>query len=248
MEYQNIFRKSYCDVLKSKVKDGSCINFYESDTFEYDKSQVLISPKIKINPDLKLLEPDENSKYDFENAKILYENYKELTPLEASDIRLWIYLSHVHFFQYVKKRWPNIKTAKNPGKYILEHWFIESPSQGNLIRHSLSGLWWNAYLTYDDTRKDPYELTKELYKQLDIATRTLTTYEAGRHKELVHGVLEFIIENPILFATARETKTRHITRYINIIGGTKPLGFFSKDYFKALIKQTKPEIEKVKSR
>ncbi len=248
MENQRIFRKSYCDALKARVKDASFITFYESDEFEYNENQVLISPNIKTLNSIDLREPDEKLPYDFENAKILYEKYKDLTPLQASDVRLWAYLSHVQFYKYVRKRWPNVKTVANPKKYILEHWFIETPSQGNLIRHSLAGLWWNAYLTYDDTRKDPYELTKELYKQLDIATRTLTTYEAGRHKELVHGVLEFIIENPILFATARETKTRHITRYINIIGGTKPLGFFSKDYFKALIKQTKPEIEKVKSR
>lgn len=248
MENQRIFRKSYCDALKAKVKDASFIKFYESDEFEYDKNQVLIYPNIKTLNTKVLREPDEKLSYDFENAKILYEQYKGLTPLQASDVRLWVYLSHVQFYKYVWKRWPNVKTVANPKKYILEHWFIESPSQGNLIRHSLAGLWWNAYLTYDNTLEDPYELTKELYKQLDVATRTLTTYEAGRHKELIHGVLEFIIENPSLFAIARETKIRHITRYINIIGGTKPLSFFSKDYFKTLIEQIKPDIEKIKPR
>ncbi|MFA5011118.1 MAG: DUF6339 family protein [Ignavibacteria bacterium] len=244
MKFQNIFRTEYVEHLRRGVKDGSLIKYYESDTFLYDNEKILQFPVEYYPENIKLIIPNNKSNYDFENSKIIYESYKSLTPLQASDIRLWTYLSHIDYFEYMSKRWPSIKehSAVNPSKYILDHWFIPSPSQSNFLRHGIAGLWWVSYLTYDENRTDHYELTKVIYRQLDFATRTLGTYSLARHKEAVFGILEFILDNSLLFANNFEAKSRYITKLINQLGGIRPLSYFEKDYFKGILINAKDRI------
>lgn len=248
MELQNLFRDRYVQKLRQSVIDGSLIKYYESDAFLYDKNEVVQSPYIYKPEVVEFKYPVENDNYDFENAVAIFKAYPTLTLLQASDIRLWTYLSHVDFYQYMSIRWPGIKnnSAENKSKYILDHWFITSPIQSNFLRHGIAGLWWGAYLSYDETRTEPFELTKVLFKQLDFATRTLGTYYLSRHKEAVIGILEYILQNPELFKTHFEPKTRFMTKHINQIGGTKPVSFFKRDYFKSALHSVKSKIEVTK--
>jgi hypothetical protein len=131
------------------------------------------------------------------------------------------------------ERWPEVYngTAANPEKYILDHWFLSSSAQSNLLRHALSGLWWSVHLSVDEERDNKYRLTEILFRQLDFPTRTLGTYKLGRHKEAVLGILEFIQENEDLFKSKFEPKTRFVTKHLNVIGGVKPLSYFKRDFF-----------------
>jgi hypothetical protein len=246
MELQKLFRANYVEKLREGVKNRSLVKYYESDTFLFDLEQVMQSPLIFKPAKGDLILPDSKSFYDFENSRIIYEAYKSLTPLQASDTRLWTYLAHTDYYNYMSKRWPGVqnKTASNQSKYILDHWFITSPAQSNFIRHGISGLWWAAYLTYDETRTDKYELTKILYTQLDFATRTLGTYSLARHKEAVSGVLEYILQNPPLFKNNFEAKSRYVTKYLNQVGGTKPLSYFKRDFFKNSLHSVRDRIDK----
>jgi hypothetical protein len=245
MELQKIFKGNYVEQLRREVKNGTLVTYYESDTFLYDEQKVWKSSEIIEPTKCNLMLPDEKGLYDFENAIILFEAYKTLTPLQASDIRFWTYLAHVDHYKYMCIRWPSVKKQKkdiDASKYIQDHWYISSPIQTNFLRHGIASLWWTAYLTYDETRKDPYELTKILYTQLDFATRTLGTYAFARHKEAVFGVLEYIQQNPKLFDDRFQNKSRYITKYLNQVGGTRPISYFKRDFFKATIDSVRDKI------
>jgi hypothetical protein len=244
MELQRIFKQSYADELLRGVKNGTLVGLYDNESFEYKDEKVLQAPLINKpdNADFQL--PDDTSLYDFENAKIVFEAYKSLTPLQASDIRLWTYLAHVDHYKYMKKRWPG-RESTDPGSrsnYILDHWFILSPTQNNLIRHGIAGLWWGAYLTHDLSRTDNYELTRILFSQRDFATRTLGATSVTRHKAAVLGILEYILENPELFERKFQEKSRFLTKYVNQLGGTKPLSYFDKDFFKNVLQSIDKQI------
>ena len=43
---------------------------------------------------------------DLENTRTLYDALRHLTPLQAADERLWSYMTHVTFWDYMRKRWP----------------------------------------------------------------------------------------------------------------------------------------------
>jgi len=242
MAKQFIFKDKYVQ----KLKDELNVEFYKSNEFVYDKKQVLMLPNIEQTEGLadKLLQ---NVNDDCSNAILIYEAFQKLEPIQASDERLWVYLSHVDLYPYMVKRWNAVHngTAKDGKEYILEHWFLSSSAQSSLVRHALAGLWWSVYLSVDETKDDKYELTKILFRQLDFPTRTLGTYKLGRHKEAVIGILEFIQENEPLFKTKFEDKTRFVTKYLNIIGGVKPISYYKRGFFKSELQKVSGNISAI---
>ena len=236
MAKQLIFKEKYVAKLKADIN----VEYFKSLKFVYDKKQVLMLPNIEVVPELANQLKPEN---DFETAVKLYEAFKNLEPIQASDERLWVYLSFVDLFSYMQKRWNAVYKGESKGNkdYILEHWFLSSSAQSSLLRHALAGLWWAVYLSVDEVKgeNNKYDLTKILFRQLDFPTRTLGTYKLGRHKEAVIGILEFIEENDDLFRSKFEEKTRFITKHLNVVGGVKPLAYHNRSFFKS-------ELEKVK--
>ncbi len=247
MEKQKIFKSKYVKRLKENLKSRHSIHLYSEQIFPFDDDETLVLSTIYKPKDLlKKMNPDN----DLDSAIAIYEGYRELTLLQASDERFWTYLTHVDLYQYMIKRWnAHIEgKAKNPEKYIREHWFLLSESQQSLMRHPLSGLWWGVHLSIDEERNDKYELTKILFRQLDFATRTLPTYRLGRHKEAIIGILEFIKNNDELFRNYFEDKTRFVTRYLNLIGGTVNLAYVDRTFFIGKLNRVKEKIKQIGSR
>ena len=168
MRKQLIFKEKYTQLLKANTVSKESLEFYRSSNFVYDKNEVLIMSNIEVSPDL-LDKLDVND--DCRTAITIYEAYKNLAPIQASDERLWVYLAHVDFYPYMVKRWPGVHNGKaaNPRKYILDHWFLASSAQSSLIRHAIAGFWWSVYLSVDESRgENKYDLTKILFRQLDF--------------------------------------------------------------------------------
>ena len=92
----------------------------------------------------------------------MHRAFPTLTREQASDPRLWVRLTHVEGWKYMRRRWnvaPKIRDEKNPVGYVLEHYFVASSSPSRaLTRNGMARLWWYAHLTHDPARKDPYEL------------------------------------------------------------------------------------------
>ena len=231
MAKQKIFKTLYVQRLLESLADNSQIEKYRQSPFDFDEDEVLILPNITSVTEQNL-QVMMNPKDDFESAKNLFLSLKSLTPIQAADPRLWTYLTHVDLYDYMIHRWNDVYTGEtNKSDYLIEHWFVKTPSQQVLMRNALSGLWWAAYLSYDESRTDPFELTKVFYKDLDLPTRTIGTYRIGRHKEAVMGVLQFIKEHPDLMSSYYEKKTRHIFKHLNILGGAKPLSLIDRQFF-----------------
>lgn len=245
MGKQLLFKSKYTATLKEQVSLDESLDKYKSKDFIYDKKQVLMMPNIEESMNLadKL-----DASNDFKTAIQLYEAFKDLEPIQASDERFWTYLAHVDLYPYMIKRWPGVKSgeASDPRKYILDHWFLSSSAQSSLLRHALAGLWWAVYMSVDESRRESrYELTKILFRQLDFPTRTLGTYKLGRHKEAVLGILEFINENENLFKTKFQSKARFVTEYLNIVGGIKPIAYYDRNFFKSELEKVIENISKL---
>jgi len=244
MTNQKIIKLSVLEQARKKLTDNqSFIGRYEKNDPIFKEDDCLENFDIKVDGKLDLRLPDKNGHYDYENAKIIFERYKNLTPVQASDARLWTYLSHFDGMKYMKLRFPLPDKSKRES-YIMEHWYLNGISPNTLIRHGMSRLWWGAYSTYDASRKNPYELTEELFSMLDY-TRTLTTGTQGRNKNFTHAILEFVIENSELFEVHKEAKMRFIMRKMNYAGGYKIIPGLSKSEIKKLLSQYKKAIEKI---
>ncbi len=238
MEKQLLFKEKYVHKLKEDVKADR----YSYNEFVYDKDQTLMMANI-IRPVGLVGKLDPTN--DFHTAMSVFEAFRNLEPIQASDERFWTYLTHVDLYSYMTKRWDAIYKEATDDKvgYIRTHWFLPSSIQSELLRHALAGLWWAVYLTVDENRKEnKYELTKILFRQLDFTTRTLGAYNLGRHKEAIIGILEFIQENEPLFKTRFQEKARFVTRHINLMGGVKPIAYYDRFFFKIELQKISTDI------
>lgn len=233
------------NIAKLETNDG--VSRYLDDNYIFSESAVLINPNILFPGDVSLLMPDKSGNHDFENAVKIYETYKSFSPTEATSGRIWTYLAHVQYWDYMKKRWPIENQSEDKrGGYIIEHWFLSGSGASNLARHGLAMLWWGAHVTYDKERSDPFELTKEFFSMLDY-TRTILTGTQGRSRTFTHALLEFVIENPKLFESQKEAKIRFLMRKSNFFGGYKILPVLSKTEIKNIFKRHESELSDEKS-
>lgn len=244
--YQKLFRSTYVETLISDLRDRGLYRNYLGDTFVYDESEVIVKTTVKSDSPALLI-PKDGNMYDLDNGKIIFEAYRDMDPLDATDARMWTYLSHVTYWDYMRVRRPIEKQPDNKkAEYIINHWFIDSLNPGKLLRQDLAMLWWNVYLTYDDTRKNSYELTEELFTMLDY-TRHLLPGTQGRNRDFVHALLEFVIENPDLFTKYKETKVRFIMTKSNYLAGYRSFTSLSKDDIKSIFAKYKNEVTKISS-
>lgn len=162
---------------------------------------------------------------DLENTKLVYSDLKNLTVSQAQDHRLWAFLTHDSYWDYMQQRWP--VTAKS---VIKRRYFFESNTKDALIRNGISRLWWFGHLTYDKTLDNPFELTEVLLMNQDIQSALLER-SFGRNKALLKTVLRFIRDNPDKF-TSGGGMSKSIQRlgvHINLVGGVSLLDCMSED-------------------
>ena len=92
------------DKLLSNVKSSyenvknRYINLNEPFNFINDNIEIVSSGSYEIG-NITLID-DTNGSYDFDNAKIIYTAFSNLTPTEANDERLWVTLTHHYFHKY----------------------------------------------------------------------------------------------------------------------------------------------------
>lgn len=244
METQKLFRSIYVARLAEMLINSNGDN-YLSDDFEYNKEAEIPNIEIKVKPS-ELILPEGSHLYNFENSKIIFESYPNLNPVQATDPRLWTYLTHITYWKYMKaRRLIEIQPLNRRVDYILEHWFVQKSSAQALLRNGISLLWWVSYLTYDETRKDHYELTKEAFSMLDY-TRDLLSGTQGRNRDFTHAILEYVIENKNLFDGYKESKVRFLMRKANRIAGYKVFPGLPKSEIKSIFDEYRHDIELTK--
>ncbi len=158
---------------------------------------------------------------DFENTRIVYSALKHLTPVQASDPRLWAYLTHVTHWEYMRSRWPIEQYLGKPRlkEIVQERYFFMSDRSRAPLRNGMARLWWYGYCSYDPARDDPFELTGALLKKLDV-TQNLLENAFGKNNQVTQAVLKVLLEREKEGKAfyVRE-KVRELARYIVQVGG-----------------------------
>lgn len=237
---QKVFDQSYVDELKDALAYPHEREKYLKDEFPFDETKVKVLAGV-IHPE-GLEEQMLAAESEFEAAVLLFEAYKNLTPLIASSDRFWSYLSHVDLFRYCKKRWP-IENAEVKEEYIKDHYFISQ--QSRITRNAIAALWWWVYFSKDDERENVYELTEILFKNYSF--RAIWFSYFLRIKNGLMGVLEFLLENKEILENSFEMRGRFIANYFNRLGATRELSALPRDFFKKECYNIKNVLESIKS-
>ncbi|HLF64581.1 MAG TPA: DUF6339 family protein [Saprospiraceae bacterium] len=232
---QRVFSGQYVDHMYIDLIESKSAAKYHLDAFPFEENFPKGKTGIQAPEHIYLIMPDGTDLKDLENTKILFEAYRGLTPTQASDIRLWTYLTHVTFWQYMKSRWP-VDGAKNPISRVRDRYFLRRLNLESLTRNGLSRLWWYGFLTYDENRTDPWELTKTLLSRADLAVG-ITERALGCNKSIRTGILEFLTENPVILRS--ESLSRSLLAKFNLVGGVKNLPFLEVEEIKRILTNIK---------
>src|SRR5688572_9901109 len=112
-----VFTDSYTDKLYRDVKTTNNTENYYKEKFPFEERFPKGNTNIFIGENFDL-DPE---KSDLENCILLYNGLK-LNETQASDSRLWTYLSHVVFWNYMRKRWAveDIRKNDNPIGRVID--------------------------------------------------------------------------------------------------------------------------------
>ncbi len=253
---QKIFTERFETTLKGDLEKN--MEKYEQDRIwvpeVYKLRNYEIPSQIEIKDKLKLNMPTDGDLYDIENSKLLFEAFRpQLSRTQASDPRFWTYMTHFTSWDYMRARWRVETKFKNDSleerrkkikTYITEHYFIQSNASRALVRNGLARLWWFAFLTYDSKRQNPFELTAVLLAKLDIARGTLER-SLGRNKDVLHGILEFLLDKDELINSGNEgrVKIRNLISSLNLHGGFCVLDNLSRQDIKKFLHKRYLQIE-----
>lgn len=221
---QKVFEQSYVNELKDALAYPDQRKKYLNDTFPYDNTKTHILAGI-IHPE-GLEERMLAANTEFDAAVILYEAYKNISPIIASSDTFWAYLTHIELYHYCKRRWPIEEDVKED--YIKDHYFISM--QSRITRNAIAALWWWVYFSKEEESGNEYRLTEILFKNYSF--RALWFLYFLRIKNGLMGVLDFLYENQDFFDTAFEYKGRYIANYFNRLGATRELSALPRDFFK----------------
>lgn len=244
MELQKTFKESYMKTLRDAVKSGVAIPLYGKEAFEVDTTQV--KRLANVYAPVGLVEKlNEVSEDDFKSAVAIYEAYKDISPLLASNEAFWAYLTHVDLFSYAQKRWPKVKENDCSADYILDHWFVGSYG---LLRNAIASMWWSVYNSIDESRENKYELTELFFKNYTLRIVAFGPSLLIRHKEAMIGILSFLLDNPDITNNALEYRGQFISKYFNRLGAVKQLSFLNREFFYSKCVHLKDKILSVTSR
>jgi len=247
MAIQKIFKEGYASVLNNKVSRGEELSLYLNNEFVYDESETdwvggLVQPEGLLDKMMALSDKSQ----DFQAATTLYENFRELRSVVASEKPFWIYLGHADLYPYMHKRFLNDVTRllqKDPTKpsVILNRWFFPR----EFVRNHLAGMWWDVKCTIDETDSDPYIYTRTLFKYYDMRSMNFANYKMFRNKAQVKGILKCIGEHPEVFDGNWQIRIRHVTKYFNRLGASKQLIALPWEFFYNTVDSLLDEVSQV---
>lgn len=191
-------------------------------------------------PSFKLVIPpcdadnDEKNENDIVNIKIVYSNWKELTPLQARNKYLWTYYCH-HNIEYVRARW---KDGDFTDSQVRDRFFVTG-ARRNLVRgNALSSLWWKGHLTYDtENENNPFWLTEVLGTTTNFADflDTFNSSNPVRAKGVIKAIAEVCDEAGL--EKLPNKVFRKLNRYLNRYSVVAPLDYLDEDEVQHLAKR-----------
>jgi hypothetical protein len=141
--------------LRAKVEFEEHLSIYrgQGDFDSLINRKRIISSKVKWDDRVNLKLPAKNAstgdrgKDDDHNCLTFFRAFEKLTPQQAYDERLWVYLTHhQHFLEYMRRRWVQ---SSGPDDTVIKsckaHFFCPGAARGRTRNNGLSRLWWLGY-------------------------------------------------------------------------------------------------------
>lgn len=217
------------DATVQSLRDGILANLarYRSGDFghlDLDPTQYLELPVETKDSSLKEIKfPKGEEYYEVANCLAVFNYLKALSPYDARDERLWVYLTHTTFLEYGRARWPIPQDDEKAVSHIQTHFFARANRQierDNIV----SRLWWMAHLC---TRVHGVEQTQALEAFLfradvraNIIERPTIAQSTNVFSVILKGLIQSTMGKKLLF---ERVTFRKLMMELNSVGGFKLL-------------------------
>lgn len=212
--YNDLFDSIKNNLPNYQKSNGDWIKAHFGDKTFFKESRIdLALPKLNV------------SDGEYMNTLAIHNAFKDrITPKQASNVFLWSYLAHCEYWDYTSKRWASEKMSLDTVKQRF-FCYTEAGSRIGFLRNSISRLWWAGFLTYQENKPAPYELTKVLFSHSDIFLQVIER-NFSMNKEIIIGVLsaiKAINDDPSLADVGMSKVTgeyewRSLCKYLNRYG------------------------------
>lgn len=160
---------------------------------------------------------------DQENIQRVYNHMKYLSDSQASDERIWVAYTFSEFIEYMRYRWSATDVNDMENHYLFNY-----SNQRSLFRNGISRLWWIGRITYDDSRIDPYELTKFLCKDQDYI-ESICGRNIFNNPNIAYSTIKALFDGEKSGIKVDRYMVRNISKYVNLLAGTYILDAMEKD-------------------
>lgn len=231
-----IFKQGVVDTLQTSIR-ANLANYIGSeeswvDAYFGDRS-LYANTKLPELPDDLLLMPNGSELFDDRNAERLYAALSGITLAQASDARLWTYLTHVKFWKYMRVRWAVDRVDSDADKVekrtvtrvatITSRYFLVGDKARGLTRNGIARLWWAGYTCHAGNQSDKHSYAKALFATQDVYA-SLMERAFSKNRRIIQPVLSVLTKHleggkPY---DDRE-KVRELGKYLVLLGGAMVL-------------------------
>jgi len=158
-----------------------------------------------------------------ENIQRVYNHMKFLSDSQASDERIWAAYTFSEFLDYMRYRWKASSISDLENRYLFGY-----SVQRSLFRNGVSRLWWIGRFTYDETRLDPYELTRFLCKDQDYI-ENICGRNIFNNPNVGFATISALYDAEKAGVVVNRELVREVSRYVNLLAGTYLLDTLSEE-------------------
>ena len=133
---------------------------------------------------------------DVENALCAFEALKNLTPQQAADERLWVYLCHNECAGYVRWRWLGDRPDSDDvaRSRVLNHFFAKDNRA--LIRdNGISRLWWLGHIAHTIDSENPRQFLEIVLHRQDVRSALLERPSVAMNEHVLSSIYRLMREH-----------------------------------------------------
>lgn len=218
-------RASALDGLRSSISAN--LESYRSDGFDYLEADRSFWFEHDVEVDLDalsaLITPSDGNFYEVENCKVVYSALQALSPYDARDERLWVYLSHTALLSHARRRWLIPDDNAQAAAHIAKHWFARDKRQVERDQVG-SRLWWMGHLCARVDSVDPELALRAFLFRSDVRAnlveRPTVSQSVGLFSAIVKRLIASFTGKQELF---ERRAFRRLMMEINSVGGFRLL-------------------------
>lgn len=202
----------------------------------------LVDPLSAKPTQIQLVAGDEST--DKQNAKIVFDTFTELTPVQATDIRLWATVSLELFDDYTKIRWsfPSNSTGDQSKLAARQINFVSNriyDNTGRSIRrnNAISRLWWLGFVANSSEDLNFDDALNALLTDQDVATSFLDRATITQVPNVSNALLNLMHEEYSIRNLYDRDKHRNFLKLLDLYAGSHAYAIMSKNEIEVLVRK-----------